>query len=117
MKCDYLFSAGPTRSIRRTLLSLLVSVFLTLAGCATIGHEFPAGQVSTIKIGGTTQNEIYTTFGSPWRTGIDNGMRTWTYGHYRYSLLTEGSTEDLVIKFDQRGVVVSYVFNTTKRAK
>jgi outer membrane protein assembly factor BamE (lipoprotein component of BamABCDE complex) len=90
---------------------------LSLSGCATVGHEFPAGQVSTIKIGETTQNDIYTTFGAPWRTGIDNGMKTWTYGHYRYSLFSEGSTEDLVIKFDPRGVVSSYVFNTSKRSK
>jgi hypothetical protein len=117
MKFDYLFSAGPLRTIRRTLLGLLVPVFLSQAGCATIGHEFPAGQVSTIKIGQTTQNDIYATFGSPWRTGIDNGMKTWTYGHYRYSLFSEGSTEDLIIKFDARGVVAAYVFNTTKRAK
>lgn len=102
----------------RIILTALVLVFpLLLAGCATIGHEFPAGQVSTIKIGETTQNDIYTTFGAPWRTGIDNGMKTWTYGHYRYSLFNEGSTEDLVIKFDSRGVVSSYVFNTSKRAQ
>ncbi|EIC29570.1 MULTISPECIES: hypothetical protein [Methylomicrobium] len=92
-------------------------VFLSVSGCASIGHEFPAGQVSTIRIGQTTQNDIYTTFGAPWRTGIDNGMKTWTYGHYRYSLFSEGETEDLVIKFDNRGVVASYVFNTTKRSK
>lgn len=95
----------------------LSSTLLFMPGCASIGHEFPAGQVSTIRIGETTQNDIYTTFGAPWRTGIDNGMKTWTYGRYYYSLFSEGETEDLVIKFDNRGVVASYVFNTTKRSK
>lgn len=94
-----------------------ISLILTLTGCASIGHEFPSSQVSTIRIGETTQNDIYTTFGTPWRTGIENGMKTWTYGDYRYSLFSEGSTEDLVIKFDRRGVVASYVFNTSKRSK
>jgi hypothetical protein len=94
-----------------------LSVWLSVSGCASIGHEFPAGQVSTIRIGQTTQNDIYTTFGAPWRTGIDNGMKTWTYGHYQYNLFSEGETEDLVIKFDSRGVVAAYVFNTTKRSK
>jgi len=44
-------------------------------------------------------------------------MKTWTYGDYYYSLFSDGETEDLVIKFDNRGVVASYVFNTTKRSK
>ena len=117
MKCDYLYSTDVIHSIRRIVLGLLLSACLSLGGCATIGHEFPAGQVSTIRIGQTTQNEIQATFGMPWRTGIDSGMRTWTYGHYRYSLFSEGSTEDLVIKFDANGIVSSYVFNTTKRAQ
>jgi hypothetical protein len=103
--------------LSKTVGAIAMSAFLLTSGCASIGHEFPAGQVSTIRIGQTTQNDIYTTFGAPWRTGIDNGMKTWTYGHYRYSLFSEGETEDLVIKFDNRGVVASYVFNTTKRSK
>jgi hypothetical protein len=105
---------GILQNVARLAAMLL---FLFASGCASIGHEFPAGQISTIRIGQTTQNDIYTTFGAPWRTGIDNGMKTWTYGHYRYSLFSEGETEDLVIKFDSRGVVSSYVFNTTKRSK
>jgi hypothetical protein len=103
--------------LRKNFCILIVLVLLLSSGCASVGHEFPASQVSTIRIGETTQNDIYTTFGSPWRTGIENGMKTWTYGNYHYSLFNEGSTEDLVIKFDKRGVVSSYVFNTTKRSK
>jgi outer membrane protein assembly factor BamE (lipoprotein component of BamABCDE complex) len=98
-------------------LSASILIVFLLTGCASIGHEFPASQVSTIRIGETTQNDIYTTFGTPWRTGIENGMKTWTYGDYRYSLFSDGSTEDLVIKFDSSGVVASYVFNTSKRSK
>jgi len=117
MKVLYLFSDAVIGFIRKTAAGLPIPVFLFLAGCVTAGHEFPAGQVSTIRIGETTQNDIYATFGSPWRTGIENGMKTWTYGDYRYSLFAEGSAEDLVIKFDRRGVVVSYIFNSTKRSK
>lgn len=100
-----------------TLLSVSILTVFLMTGCASIGHEFPASQVSTIRIGETTQSDIYTTFGTPWRTGIENGMKTWTYGDYRYSLFNDGSTEDLVIKFDSSGVVASYVFNTSKRSK
>lgn len=90
---------------------------LLLAGCISAGHQFPAGQVSSIRIGETTQNDIYTMFGAPWRTGLDNGLKTWTYGDYQYSLFEENSAEDLVIKFDKRGVVNSFTYNTSKRSK
>jgi hypothetical protein len=53
-------------------------------------------------------------FGSPWRVGIEDGRRTWTYGKYRYRLFSETSTQDLVVRFDDKGIVVSYTFNTTE---
>ncbi len=118
MKINYLGSAQFAGFLRKALSGLFVMMFLMVSsGCATVGHEFPTAPVSTIKIGETTQNDIYTTFGNPWRTGLDNGMKTWTYGNYYYSLFSDGSTEDLVVKFDKRGVVASFVFNTTKRSK
>ncbi|WP_374088281.1 hypothetical protein [Methylomicrobium lacus] len=117
MKSAFSGSNHSVRILRRAAAALALSGLLSLSGCASIGHEFPAGQVTSIRIGETTQNDIYTTFGAPWRTGIDNGMKTWTYGRYYYSLFSDGETEDLVIKFDNRGVVASYVFNTTKRSK
>ena len=117
MKTDIFGLVRSIRFRRSFFCGLLMSLFLLFSGCASIGHEFPAGQISTIRIGETTQNEIYATFGKPWRTGIDNGMKTWTYGNYRYSLFSDHSAEDLVIKFDKRNVVSAYVFNTTKRSK
>ena len=117
MKTELFCTKFSARLLRKTFCGLVVSMLLLSSGCASIGHEFPAGQISTIHIGETTQNEIYSTFGKPWRTGIDNGMKTWTYGNYRYSLFSDHSAEDLVIKFDKRNVVSAFVFNTTKRSK
>jgi len=117
MKTDIFGLTRSVRLLRKSFLGLAMLMLLLSSGCATIGHEFPAGQISTIRIGETTQNDIYTTFGKPWRTGMDNGMKTWTYGNYRYSLFSDHSAEDLVIKFDKRNVVSAYVFNTTKRSK
>ncbi len=117
MKTTHSCTQYAVKLLRPLLLLLSASMLILSSGCATVGHEFPAGQVSSIHIGATTQSDVYTTFGSPWRTGIDNGMKTWTYAKYYYSLFSDGSTEDLVIKFDKRGVVAAFVFNTTKRAK
>jgi hypothetical protein len=117
MNCNAYCFAVAAGLLRKTLGGLVMSMFLLASGCATVGHEFPTGPVSSIRIGETTQNDVYTTFGTPWRTGIENGMKTWTYGNYYYSLFSDGSTEDLVIRFDKRNVVASFVFNTTKRSK
>lgn len=88
-----------------------------LSGCVTVGHEFPAGQVSSIKIGESTQNDITNLFGTPWRTGVENGLKTWTYGDYNYSLFGNGNSEDLVVRFNKYNIVSSYTFNSTKRSK
>ncbi len=92
-----------------SLLSLVV-----IGGCATIGHDFAAAAVPKIQIGKTTQAEIVSMFGSPWRTGMEDGRQSWTYGKYHYSLFSEPSAQDLVVKFDNKGLVYSYSFNTTE---
>jgi hypothetical protein len=53
-------------------------------------------------------------FGSPWRVGIEDGQRTWTYGNYSYVLFSEKKAKDLVVRFDDRDVVASYTFSTTQ---
>jgi hypothetical protein len=85
-----------------------------LSSCATVGHDFPSGQVDGIQIGKTTQAEIQEMFGSPWRVGVEDGLRTWTYGKYKYRLFGESASKDLVVRFDANNVVVSYSFNTTE---
>ena len=94
-------------------LILLFAASVLLSACLTVGKSFPDYAVPDIKIGKTTESEIRKLFGPPWRTGMDDGDRTWTYGHYRYSLFQDAKTEDLVIRFDKDGVVSSYTFNTT----
>jgi hypothetical protein len=85
-----------------------------LSSCATVGREFPESHVGDIQIGKTTQSDIQTLFGSPWRVGVEDGRRTWTYGRYRYKLFGRSNTKDLVVRFDERGVVASYSFHTTE---
>lgn len=92
----------------------LPAVLLLSAGCATVGRDFPDSLVPRIKIHETTQEQVRSMFGAPWRAGLEDGQRTWTYGRYRYSLFKEASTKDLVIRFDKQGIVSSYTFNTTE---
>jgi len=112
------FPSATSRGRGRLLLSLVLGmavIWIVLSsGCATVGRDFPVDRVSDIRLGETTQSEIREMFGAPWRVGIEDGQRTWTYGKYRYSPFGESRTQDLVIRFDQNDVVTSYTFNTTE---
>jgi hypothetical protein len=98
---------------RRGKKILLGGLILLLAGCASVGQKFNVSGVSQISIGQTTKGDVMTLFGSPWRTGVEDGRETWTYGYYRYSLLSDAKTRDLVLRFDASGKVASYTFNST----
>lgn len=100
--------------MRRVLrgFGLLTAVFSM--SCATIGREFPVEAIHQIVLGETTKEDITRMFGHPWRTGIEDGNVTWTYGHYRYSMFGSAKTRDLVVRFNDQNIVVSYTFNTTE---
>lgn len=92
-----------------TALALLFAISLPLSGCMpAVGQPFPTQQVRQIEIGQTTKTEIRKMFGDPWRTGLEDGLRTWTYGHY-----TMKNTRDLVIRFDKASRVKSYSFSSS----
>ena len=89
--------------------SLLVALCLPVSGCMpSVGRPFPVQQVRQIEIGSTTKAEIRKMFGDPWRTGVENGLRTYTYGEYGIN-----NTRDLVIRFDDQDVVKSYSFSSS----
>lgn len=93
---------------------ILFFTVLLMIGCATAGNDFPVEKVRGIQIGKTTQQEIRQQFGPPWRVGIEDGKNTWTYGKYKYRLIGETDTTDLVIWFDNQNIVSSYSFSTTE---
>lgn len=86
-----------------------------LTGCFTVGQEFAASRVSNIKVGQTRKQDVSEMFGSPWRTGSEDGHQTWTYGIYKYNVFGGNESEDLLVRFDSQGVVRSYTFNTTRK--
>lgn len=89
-------------------------VLAAIVGCATVGKDFATHNVDQIRIGETTRAEIQELFGEPWRTGIEDGKRTWTYGKYKWSAFGDAETTDLVVRFNPDGTVSSYVYNTTE---
>jgi hypothetical protein len=107
--------AGRVVAGRVVVAAMCMLVFL--AACASVGREFPSAKVSEIQIGKTTQAQIEAMFGKPWRTGVEDGFVTWTYGKYKYSAFGDAQTKDLVVRFDNNKVVRSYTFNTTADKK
>jgi hypothetical protein len=98
--------------------SFFVTIALTaliLSGCATVGQVFPDAAVAGIVIGQTTKTDIENMFGQPWRTGLENGTETWTYGHYRYSVFKKTQSSDLVVRFTKNDLVESYTYSATPK--
>ena len=86
-----------------------------LTACVTVGQEFAASRAADIKVGQTRKQDISDMFGVPWRTGLEDGHPTWTYGIYKYSLFSSADTQDLLIRFDNQGLVRSYTFSSTRK--
>ena len=109
------FSNRCMGAIKLSSLLLVSGIAATqMTGCFSVGQEFSASRVPEIKIGQTTKKDISDMFGTPWRTGMEDGRPTWTYGIYKYSLFGS-ETEDLLIRFDPQGVVRSYTFGSTRK--
>ncbi len=96
------------------LLILFTGLTFFMSGCITLGKDFPVSNVPWIKIGETTKSEVRKLFGAPWLSGNQDGQLAWTYGNYDYSLFGEKKAKDLVIQFDDNGVVITYTFSTTE---
>ena len=94
-----------------TIIIIYTSFF---SACITLGKNFPHSNVKSIRTGETTKNDIRKLFGSPWLSGINDGELAWTYGNYDYSLFGDRKAKDLVIRFDEKGIVTTYTFSTTE---
>jgi outer membrane protein assembly factor BamE (lipoprotein component of BamABCDE complex) len=99
------------QSIRAVLAALILAL---AAGCATVGKDFATHNVDQITLGENTRSDIQEMFGEPWRTGVEDGKGTWTYGKYRWSAFGDAETTDLVVRFNPDNTVSSYVYNTTE---
>lgn len=94
------------------LLAAMV-VLPILCGCLTVGRNFRTDNLAWIVTDKTDRKEVQQRLGEPFRTGLDSGTPTWTYGYYQYRLFGDTCTKDLVIYFNKDGTVSSYTFNTS----
>ena len=83
------------------------------AGCMTVGRDFPVAPVDSVEIGTTTMADVRRLFGEPWRRGVEDGERTWTFAKYHYNVFGATQTRDLKVRFDAKDRVVAFSFNST----
>ncbi len=93
------------------LLGIGCVIFL-LAGCVSVGREFPTPTSEMIKSDVTTRAELLKLFGSPTQVGIENGDQTWTWLHVRAGAVGQTLSKELHVKFNERGVVKSYSYTS-----
>jgi outer membrane protein assembly factor BamE (lipoprotein component of BamABCDE complex) len=88
-------------------------LILLLAGCVSVGAEFPTPTSAMIKNGVTTRTELRQLFGSPTQVGIEDGDQTWTWLHVRAGAIGRTLSKELHVKFTERGVVKSYSYTSS----
>jgi outer membrane protein assembly factor BamE (lipoprotein component of BamABCDE complex) len=101
-----------------TNLIILLLIFGLFTFCATtykIGKQYSTEHVSRIIIGETSETDIITLFGDPWKTGILNGNIVYTYCYEEIVFYNDDSVDKrgntLIIEFDQNKNVKNYYFN------
>ena len=101
---------------RNTLvLNILLLANLFFIGCGTTGKNFNESLHKNIVVGTTTHKEIQAMFGSPFKKGIQNGYKTWTYEYNFYNALGNNITKDIIIVFNESGIVKSHQMMTNQQ--
>ncbi len=85
---------------------------LLLAGCISVGREFPAPTPEMIKSGSTTRAGLLKLFGSPTQVGIEDGDPTWTWVQVKAGGFGQPLSRELHVKFDERGIVKTYSYTS-----
>ena len=90
----------------------LILFFLT-ACYGTVGKNFDSSQLKTIKNNMTSKEEILKNFGTPFKEGTESGKAVWTYQFDKWNALGPAQSKDLVIVFDNKGIVNAYRYTTS----
>jgi hypothetical protein len=98
----------------RVLNIILLISLLFVYGCGSTGKNFNESLYKNIITGTTTHKEIQAMFGSPFKKGVQNGSKVWTYEYNAYNSLGNDITKDMVIVFTPSGVVKSHQMMTNQ---
>lgn len=93
---------------------VIVSLFVAFAfcSCVTSGRNFNSN-LSWIKKGKTTMNDVRLVLGEPQAVGSASGTPTWTYGYYNFNVTGEGRMKEVKIFWSTNNTVDSYSFTSS----
>ncbi|HWP57429.1 MAG TPA: outer membrane protein assembly factor BamE [Candidatus Acidoferrales bacterium] len=94
------------------IAGLLCAAALFLSGCVTIGRDFSTAPVTSIKQNVTTQREIFSYFGEPYKKGWEDGYETWSYLYNYWELGQLRESKELTVVFNKDNTVRTYSFNS-----
>jgi outer membrane protein assembly factor BamE (lipoprotein component of BamABCDE complex) len=97
---------------RRSLLAMAAAVLLS--GCWSVGRDFAATPVKNIQQNVTTQREVFSYFGEPYKKGIENGFETWHYYYHYWELGQLRDSRELTVTFNKDGTVRSYTYSSNR---
>ena len=98
----------------RILNIILLVSLLFVYGCGSTGKNFNESLYKNIVAGITTHKEIQAMFGAPFKKGVQNSSKVWTYEYNAYNSLGNDITKDIVIVFTPSGVVKSHQMMTSQ---
>lgn len=93
---------------RFTPIAVFLTGWLLLSGCGTVGNDFDLDLARSIVNGQTTQKDVADMFGPPFKTGVQNGHPIWIYEKNKYKAMGNDESKNLIVEFDESGVVRSH---------
>ena len=101
--------------MKKLLLGIVALGFLIgLNACAMVGTDFTTHQIGQLEEGVTTKAEVESILGEPFKEGIQNGQPIWVYEFNYYHFLGDNTSKDLVITFNDQGIVEAYQVMTNR---
>ena len=100
--------------MKKKQLNTVMFLVIFLVSCyGTIGKNFDSSELKSIQNNVTSQEEIFETFGAPFKKGIESGQVMWTYQFDKWNPLGPTDSKDLVILFDKKNIVKAYRYTTS----
>ncbi len=90
---------------RHIILFVLIACMAVGSGCGSVGKDFDTDMAQTIEKGKTTKSDIKRMFGTPFKTGVQNGNPIWQYEKNVYRAVGKDSSKSLIVEFDGNGIV------------
>lgn len=88
-----------------------------LAACGTVGRDFDPALAESVQNGKTTKQDVRSMFGTPFKTGIQNGDEVWVYERNVYTAIGQDTSKDFIVVFNKQGVVTSHQFMSSEAPK